>query len=92
MFDSIICKAIREHCKKSDYLSEFKGLKVKSSKFREVIKCYDGTALVKFDVTCTTTAKEYRDKVVLFQVNIYDNPTGEHDNTIGVYFDGTEYM
>lgn len=91
MFDKIIEKAIIQHCKEREYLSRFKGIKVVSSKYNETIDCMDGITLVKFDVVCTTTAKDYKGKIVLFQVYIYDNPTGEIENTIGIYFNGTEY-
>lgn len=92
MFDKIIEKAIIQRCKEHEYLNRFKGLKVVSSKYSEMIDCEDGITLVKFNVVCTTTAKDYKGKVVLFQVYIYDNPKGEKVNSIGIYFNGTEYV
>lgn len=91
MFDKIIEKAIKDHAKNYDYLVELKGLKVLTSKFIETRPCYGGETLIKFDVTCSIKAKKYENNRVKFQVNVYDNPTGNKENHITVYFDGTYY-
>lgn len=91
MFDKIIEKAIKDHCKAYDYLNDIKGLKILTTTFRNTTECYDGVTLVRFDVVCSCKARKYENNRVKFQVNIYDNPSGDKINTIGVYFDGTFY-
>lgn len=85
--------AIKAHIKERDdlFLNEFKGLKVLSSKQTETITCFDGTTLHKYRVVCSVKAKKYENNRVFWQVNIYDDPNGESNNTIGVYYDGSTY-
>lgn len=91
MFDKIIEKAIKDHCKSCDCLNDIKGLKLLTTTFLNTSKCYDGITLVRFDAVCSFKAPKYENNRVRFQVNIYDNPDGDKINTIGVYFDGTFY-
>ena len=86
-------QAIKAHIKERDdlFMNEFKGIKVLASKYVETVTCYDGIILNKYRITCSIKAKKYENNRVFFQVNIYDDPNGEGNNTIGVYYDGSAY-
>lgn len=89
--DKIFEQAIKAHVKEREELFGYKGIKVLSSRFVETIECHDGTILTKFEVVTAIKAKKYEDNRIKWQLNIYDNPTGEKENTIGVYYDGQFY-
>lgn len=92
MFDKIIEKTIKNHCKEREELSKFNNrLKVVSIAFRDAEKCYDGITIIRFDAVCAFKAPQFENNRVKFTINIYDNPKGDKINTIGVYFDGTFY-
>lgn len=91
ILDNVFEKAIKEHCKVRDDLFSYKGLKVISSAFIEKRDCFDNETLVKYRVVCSFKAKKYENNRAIFQVNVYDNPTGSKENAIIVFFDGEEY-
>lgn len=91
MMDKVFEKAIKDHCKVRDELFSYNGLKVIRSKFVETRECYDNITLVKYEVTCAIKAKKYENNRVKFQVNVYDNPNGERENEIVVFFNGEDY-
>ena len=87
----VIETAIKNHCKEREYVDQFKGIKVLSVKFREAVECYGGEMLCRYDVVTAIKAKKYENNRVKFEVCIYDNPTGEKTDTIGVYYNGEYY-
>lgn len=91
MFDKYIEKVIRERCKGSEILNDFKSIKLLTMKYRDTVKCYKGVMMVKYDVVCSCKKLDNGHNRVKFEVCIYDNPNGTEDNTTSIYFDGTCY-
>ena len=72
-------------------LLDIKNLKLLKLTFRNTATCYDGQTLIRLDAVCSCKARKYENNRVKFQINIYDDPMGDLNNNIIVYFDGTFY-
>lgn len=89
--NKIFEQAIKAHVKQREELFQYSGIKVISSVYDRQLTCYDGTILTMFKVVTSIKAKKYENNRVTWQINIYDDPKGNGNNTIGVYFDGESY-
>ena len=85
---------VKDHLKaeENEYLGNYPGLKVINEKFVEMIECFGGCQMVKYEVVCSFKAKKYEDNRVKFQINLYESTDENEDQRIGCYFDGTFYQ
>lgn len=92
MLNKVIEDAIKKKIKESSFM-DFTGVKLLTLTYKEVVQTsFEGAVLIKFEAVCSFKAKKYENNRVKFQINLYDDPTGKHTNTIGTYFDGTFYQ